>query len=43
MAIMEALAAVPQAKSDDLLTIGGKTFRSRLMLGTGKYRNAATR
>jgi thiazole synthase len=24
----------------DLLTIGGKTFRSRLMLGTGKYRNA---
>jgi thiazole synthase len=25
----------------DFLTIGGKTFRSRLMLGTGKYRNAA--
>jgi thiazole synthase len=25
---------------DDLLTIGGKSFRSRLMLGTGKYRNA---
>jgi thiazole synthase ThiGH ThiG subunit len=25
---------------DDLLTIGGKTFKSRLMLGTGKYRNA---
>jgi len=25
---------------EDLLTIGGKTFRSRLMLGTGKYRNA---
>ena len=24
---------------DDLLIIGGKTFRSRLMLGTGKYRN----
>jgi thiazole synthase len=25
---------------DDLLEIGGKTFRSRLMLGTGKYRDA---
>lgn len=25
---------------DDLLQIGSKTFRSRLMLGTGKYRNA---
>jgi len=24
----------------DLLTIGGKTFKSRLMLGTGKYRSA---
>lgn len=24
----------------DTLTIGGRTFRSRLMLGTGKYRNA---
>lgn len=24
----------------DALVIGGKTFRSRLMLGTGKYRNA---
>ena len=41
MAIMEVLTDVPQAtKSRDLLTIGGKTFRSRLMLGTGKYRNA---
>jgi thiazole synthase len=28
------------AKFGDLLTIGGKTFHSRLMLGTGKYRNA---
>src|SRR5438046_9825419 len=26
--------------TDELLQIGGKTFRSRLMLGTGKYRNA---
>ena len=39
MAIMEVLAAVPQAGYNDLLTIGGKSFRSRLMLGTGKYRN----
>src|SRR5689334_330753 len=29
------------AAEDDLLVIGGKTFRSRLMLGTGKYRNSA--
>ncbi len=27
-------------KAGDLLEIGGKQFRSRLMLGTGKYRNA---
>lgn len=26
---------------NDTLTIGGRTFRSRLMVGTGKYRNAA--
>ena len=44
MAIMEVLAAVPQQNKEeqirsDLLTIGGKSFRSRLMLGTGKYRN----
>ncbi len=39
MAVMEVLAAVPQAGYNDLLTIGGKSFRSRLMLGTGKYRN----
>ena len=26
---------------DDPLVIGGKTFRSRLFLGTGKYRNSA--
>ena len=40
MALMEAFAPVAQTNTDDLLTIGGKTFRSRLMLGTGKYRNA---
>ena len=31
---------VAPAIREDLLTIGGKSFRSRLMLGTGKYRNA---
>jgi len=46
MALMEALAPTAQTHEivktnpNDLLTIGGKTFRSRLMLGTGKYRNA---
>jgi len=40
MALMESLAPVAQARDEDRLTIGGKTFRSRLMLGTGKYRNA---
>jgi len=44
MALMEALAPLAQdsnrEKQEDRLTIGGKTFRSRLMLGTGKYRNA---
>jgi thiazole synthase len=27
------------AHTDDLLTIGGKTYRSRLLTGTGKYRD----
>ena len=40
MALMESLAPAAQARDEDGLTIGGKTFRSRLMLGTGKYRNA---
>lgn len=36
-----AVLAVASPRADDRpLTIGGKTFRSRLMLGTGKYRNA---
>ncbi len=26
---------------NDMLTIAGRTFRSRLFLGTGKYRNSA--
>ena len=33
-------AATERNATQDLLTIGGKTFKSRLMLGTGKYRNA---
>ena len=36
-----ALLEMTALKADDTpLTIAGKTFRSRLMLGTGKYRNA---
>src|SRR3954471_15033424 len=37
MALLEVTGA---ATEDQPLTIGGKTFRSRLMLGTGKYRSA---
>jgi len=37
MALMEVVAPTTE---DQSLTIAGKTFRSRLMLGTGKYRNA---
>ena len=33
------MSEIPEAEGD-LLEIGGKKFRSRLMLGTGKYRNA---
>lgn len=29
-----------ETNGEDVLVIGGKTLRSRLMLGTGKYRNA---
>jgi len=32
-------SAAPQS-ANDLLTIAGRTFQSRLMLGTGKYRSA---
>ena len=34
------MSAVASPATQDLLTIGGKTFKSRLMLGTGKYQNA---
>ena len=42
MAVMNPVAPPIErtAAAEDLLEIGGKTFRSRLMLGTGKYRNA---
>lgn len=39
MALLER-EITPDAAAEDMLTIAGKTFRSRLMLGTGKYRNA---
>lgn len=34
------ITADAASRTEDRLEIGGKTFRSRLMLGTGKYRNA---
>jgi len=37
---MATIEITSVAAADEPLTIGGKTFRSRLMLGTGKYRNA---
>ena len=41
MTTAEILPLPAQAADEqNLLQIGGKTFRSRLMLGTGKYRNA---
>jgi thiazole synthase len=38
---MNAIATAPSTMASDTLTIGGKTFTSRLMTGTGKYRNFA--
>src|SRR5438270_9676665 len=40
IAIVHAPNDETTTSTGDLLTIGGKTFHSRLMLGTGKYRNA---
>ena len=34
------MSAVAAPATQDVLTIGGRSFKSRLMLGTGKYRNA---
>jgi thiazole synthase len=36
---MQTLSSRPAATNLDTLTIAGKTFNSRLMTGTGKYRN----
>jgi thiazole synthase len=36
---MQTLSSRPAAVNLDTLTIAGKTFNSRLMTGTGKYRN----
>jgi thiazole synthase len=38
MSIADAMAPPDARPTDDPLEIGGKTFRSRLMLGTGKFR-----
>lgn len=40
MAVADSVMAPGAQASEDPLEIGGKRFRSRLMLGTGKYRNA---
>src|ERR1051325_10386556 len=40
MAVAEPLQPLKARESHQPLTIGGKRFTSRLMLGTGKYRNA---
>ncbi len=37
---MTAIDTLTTTETEDLLTIGGKTLHSRLILGTGKYRNA---
>src|SRR5262245_11482914 len=36
------MTTVVGAPADQPLVIGGRTFRSRLMVGTGKYRDNAT-
>lgn len=36
-----APGAAPAALEEDLLQIGGRTFRSRLFVGTGKYKDVA--
>src|SRR5690348_16536736 len=40
MALLESQVTPAQPAAEDSLVIAGKSFRSRLMLGTGKYRNA---
>ena len=40
MVVMDSIENSTVGAGEDSLQIGGKSFRSRLMLGTGKYRNA---
>lgn len=40
MTMTDAVVKTVEPRGTDLLEIGGKSFRSRLMLGTGKYRSA---
>ncbi|MEM8605374.1 MAG: hypothetical protein AAGF24_16255, partial [Cyanobacteria bacterium P01_H01_bin.121] len=39
--ITPTLDTTAQLLTDESLTIAGRTFKSRLMTGTGKYRNFA--
>src|SRR5947209_17445809 len=39
---MNAMATAVDTRRDTAFTIGGRTFRSRLMVGTGKYRDNDT-
>jgi thiazole synthase len=39
LGIPSAVSEMDSSQPDDVLTIAGRTFRSRLMTGTGKYRN----
>src|SRR3979411_3426266 len=32
-------SAIPAKQSSDILTIGNRSFRSRVIIGTGKYRS----
>lgn len=38
---MNAVTPRPEAETDDVWTVAGRTFRSRLIIGTGKYRDYA--
>src|SRR5918999_4763115 len=38
---MHPTASAPESVADGALAIGGRAFRSRLMVGTGKYRTNA--
>src|ERR1700749_4755901 len=38
---MNALTQTPGAADEDVWTVAGRTFRSRLIIGTGKYKDYA--